>query len=238
MNSKRDDPTPLLPVDALPCVWMTAGLVAYHLCDRGFDCDDCPLDLALRGVAGPADAQVADIPGTSWEFRPDRRYHRGHMWLSSLDAPRLRCGIDVFAARLLDRVTSVVFPTVHSRLDRGHPACWVTDEGTLIPLQSPVAGTVVGVNGKVQQDPSLMSQSPYDEGWETDRDSNGDLISAERMRQQTERELKRLHGEMRRHLREDQGVGHTLADGGEPVTDLRRILGVKRYHRLVQRILG
>jgi len=244
MNGKPDESTPFLPVDALPCVWMTAGLVAYHLCDRGFNCDDCPLDLALRGRAGPVDGQAADQCGTSFEFPSDRRYHQCHLWVSPVEGPHLRCGIDVFAARLLDRVSSVVFPTVHSRLERGRPACWVTDEGTPIPLQSPVEGTVLSVNGKVQQDPSLIGRSPYDEGWlfevrcETDPESQPDLLPAERMRKRTERELKRLHGEVRRHLSANEGVGHTLADGGEPVTDLRRILGVKRYHRLVQRILG
>lgn len=248
MNGKPDESTPLLPIDALPCVWMTAGLVAYHLCDRGFNCDDCPLDLALRGKAGPADGQVADragaAPGKSFEFPPDRRYHRCHLWVSPLEGPHLRCGIDVFASRLLDKVSSVVFPTAHSRLESGRPACWVSDEGTLIPLQSPVAGTVITVNGKVQRDPSLIGRSPYDDGWlfdvrcETDPDSQTDLIPAELMRQRTERELKRLHNEVQRHLKVNQGVGQTLADGGEPVTDLRRILGVKRYHRLVQRILG
>jgi len=30
------------------CVWMTAGVVSYRLCNRAFDCDHCPLDRALR----------------------------------------------------------------------------------------------------------------------------------------------------------------------------------------------
>lgn len=33
------------------CVWMQAGVVGYKLCDRGFDCDLCPFDAALRGQA-------------------------------------------------------------------------------------------------------------------------------------------------------------------------------------------
>lgn len=30
------------------CVWMSAGLLRFWLCDRAFNCDDCPLDRALR----------------------------------------------------------------------------------------------------------------------------------------------------------------------------------------------
>lgn len=38
------------PAGALPCVWMSAGLVAYKLCDRNFECEGCPFDLAMRGA--------------------------------------------------------------------------------------------------------------------------------------------------------------------------------------------
>ena len=51
----------ILPRDAEPCIWMSAGLVSYKLCDRDFDCGNCPLDAALRGNA-------AAPVGMSWLF--------------------------------------------------------------------------------------------------------------------------------------------------------------------------
>ena len=33
------------------CVWVTAGVLNYKLCDRDFDCEHCPLDAALRDRA-------------------------------------------------------------------------------------------------------------------------------------------------------------------------------------------
>jgi hypothetical protein len=30
------------------CVWMQAGVVSYKLCDRRFDCERCPFDMAIR----------------------------------------------------------------------------------------------------------------------------------------------------------------------------------------------
>lgn len=30
------------------CVWMAAGILSYQLCEREFDCDQCPLDKAMR----------------------------------------------------------------------------------------------------------------------------------------------------------------------------------------------
>lgn len=35
----------------LKCVWMLAGNVDYKLCDREYECDECPFDHAIRGVA-------------------------------------------------------------------------------------------------------------------------------------------------------------------------------------------
>jgi hypothetical protein len=40
------------PPDALPCVWMSAGLVAFKLCDREGECEGCPFDRAMREPLG------------------------------------------------------------------------------------------------------------------------------------------------------------------------------------------
>lgn len=227
--------------DVLPCVWMTAGLVAYKLCSRNFDCEECPLDMALRGSCEPG---VAATPVAPREFRLDRRYYRTHMWLLPTEPGRLRCGVDGFAARLLDRVTAVVFPTLNTRLQRGRPACWLSDDGHPVTLLSPVSGTVIAVNDQVRRSPGLISQSPYDTGWlldmssDIDLDDHTDFVSADVMRQRTELELEQLHREAALLLRQDVVVGPTLADGGEPFQGcLRQILGVERYHQTIGRFL-
>lgn len=40
------------PEGVLPCVWMSAGLIAFKLCDREGECESCPFDRAMRGL-GP-----------------------------------------------------------------------------------------------------------------------------------------------------------------------------------------
>ena len=39
----------LLQLTDQACVWMRAGVIRFWLCDRSFDCENCPLDAALRG---------------------------------------------------------------------------------------------------------------------------------------------------------------------------------------------
>lgn len=46
-----------------PCVWMSAGLVAYKLCDRGFECESCPFDQAMRGALPPGPARLGRVEG-------------------------------------------------------------------------------------------------------------------------------------------------------------------------------
>ena len=90
--SREPDP-PLLPDDALPCIWMSAGLVAYKLCDRDYECEGCPFDEALG--AAPSRREVAlraEPRRAAWEFPPDRRYAATHAWAQESDGRRLRCG--------------------------------------------------------------------------------------------------------------------------------------------------
>jgi glycine cleavage system H protein len=38
----------LIPSGELKCVWMTAGVVSYKLCNHGFECETCPFDQSMR----------------------------------------------------------------------------------------------------------------------------------------------------------------------------------------------
>jgi hypothetical protein len=142
-------------------------------------------------------------------------------------------------------VTAVVFPTLNSRLQRGRPACWLSDDGHPVTLLSPVSGTVVAINAQVRRSPGLIAKSPYDAGWlldmssDIDLDDDTDFVSADVMRKRTELELEQLHREAALLLGQDVVVGPTLADGGEPLQGcLRQILGVERYHQTIGRFLS
>jgi glycine cleavage system H protein len=234
----------MLPSDALPCVWMTAGLVAYKLCDRAYDCEHCPLDTALRGVTTLPSREEQAYHQPRWEFRADRQYHAKHGWVLRLDDRRVRYGLDVFAARLLSHVSQVVLPTPKTRVCGGETACWVKDAEELIPLAAPITGIVGKVNRQVQTLPASISGSPYDDGWLLeilhDRGPTEDesLLVAEKMRVQSSRQLELLRAQAQRYLPHDRTVGPTLHDGGELVKDLRRILGSQRYHDLVRPMIG
>lgn len=235
----------VLPEHALPCVWMTAGLLSYRLCDRSYECERCPLDAAIRGVelAPQVGAAEAPPPASAWGIRDDRRYDRAYGWVAEAGEGRLRWGLDGLTARLLDRLTSVVLPAAGTQLVRGEAACWVMDDGELIPLKAPVSATVTATNEAVQRDPGLVTASPYEDGWLVElRSPNGfaslpGLYDGAGRREEAARQMAKLHQAALRHLHAEVGVGPTAADGGQRITDLRRMLGTRRYHRIVLAVL-
>ncbi len=222
--------------DAPPCVWMTAGILAWRLCDRDFDCEHCPLDAALRG---PAHAS-AEPPPACWAFPDDRLYHPGHLWVRQEAPGRMRCGIDALLAHLLRHARGVVLPAQGSLLVHGQAACWIQDGTDLIPLRSAASGSVAARNPDVLANARLLADSPYEEGWLFEL--LGDLADAAptahpaaQARDAALRQLASLQRRAGRLLtRGRHAVGPTAADGGEPLDDLRRMLGPERYHRLIR----
>jgi glycine cleavage system H protein len=237
---------PVLPESSLPCVWMIAGLLTYRLCDRRYECERCPLDAAIRGVelaSPPADAAKAAAIPPAWGIREGLRYHPAYGWVETVDEVRLRWGIDGLMARLYDRITSVVLPAPATELTQGQIACWLLDDGELVPLRSPVSGKVTRTNQAVQRDPGLVMTSPYQEGWLVELRATaapaaqpGLCPAAERL-ESAARQMAKLNRAALSRMHGDPRVGPTAADGGERLTGIRRMLGTRRYHRLIQAVL-
>lgn len=238
------------PDDALPCVWMTAGLVAYKLCDRGLDCEGCPFDAAMRGAmpAPAADTAVqrglpppgAGLPSFA-AFPGDRRYHPGHLWVQRRDGSdregTVRLGLDAFAARLLGHAHAVILPALGHRLEHGRVACWLTDGPDLVALASPVDGTVASRNPRLRDSPALALAHPYDLGWllevrsDESLDESPALFDANDAGALAERQLGQLYAGLPASA---PAVGPTANDGGEPVSDLRTALGRARFYRRIR----
>lgn len=231
-----------------PCVWMSAGILAYRLCDRRYDCETCPLDAALRrddlGPQLQLDGNETTMPGSSraQEYPLDRSYGSGHCWVQERHPGYLRLGLDFFAAALVSPLQGIIFPTPGTRLDRGEAICWLRVGKRPIPLPAPVAGSLARVNAGVSRDPALACLAPYGRGWLVElkssrREEQEDLGTAESARQRSAADQRRLDRLMVSKRGADSRVGVTLPDGGAPVTSIREMLGSARFARLVRKLL-
>jgi glycine cleavage system H protein len=228
---------------ALPCIWMTAGLVSYRLCDRELDCERCPFDAVMRGGRLPAPPAAAGPASGAIEFPADRLYSTGHTWVAAGSDGRTRLGVDALAAGLLGPPAGIAEVAIGRTLEPGERACELDLGCGAVAVALPLAATVERVNPALRAAPGLVASSPYEEGWLLElRPSSagdpGELFAAPAAREQAILDLRHFRRQVALHLlAAPEEVGPTLADGGEPLTDLRRVIGPRRYLELLRDIV-
>lgn len=237
--------------DGLRCIWMTAGILSYQLCDRSYDCDNCTLDAAMRNhFSRPAganpDAELPSVPAAAPErLREGFLYGRNHSWTWSVGERALRVGIEPGLSQALVAPKAVVFPSLGQHLQRGQTCLWVVMEGGTLPFESPVSGTVRRNNRKLADQPHLLNNNPFDEGWlyemEPDPDSipEAKLMRAEaagKIYGEDEARFMRLLGNATQRNR--AGVGNTLADGGQRLQNIADIVGPAKYFTIIRKVYG
>jgi glycine cleavage system H lipoate-binding protein len=89
--------------------------------------------------------------------------HPGHAWARVEADGLVTIGIDEFAQKLVDP-EQVRLPVAGDVVRQSRPAFAVGDQVITVPMLSPVDGTVVAVNERVERDPSAL-RDPYGAGW-------------------------------------------------------------------------
>ncbi|GAA3444787.1 glycine cleavage system protein GcvH [Planomonospora venezuelensis] len=116
---------------------------------------------------------------------PDElHYTKEHEWVAGVDdGLTLTVGITAYAAEALGDVVYVqITPEPGAAITAGEAVGEVESTKSVSDIYAPVSGEVVEVNAAVVDDPSLVNNDPYGEGWlfrvrlEGDAD---DLLSAE-----------------------------------------------------------
>lgn len=241
---------PVIPDGARPCLWMSAGLLTYRLCDRDFDCARCPLDAALRRgeLVGNRDHEALLAPNRdASDFPDDRRYTAGHSWVQVVEGQeggRLRFGLDTFAAAIIGRCDGVTWEAPDRLVARGDAVCRLDLGLGALWIGAPVPGAVVTENQALRDQPEQLVTAPYTEGWiaELAVENTAEmeqLVTADVSRERSRLDLQRFRRRVAMHLLADDAgrVGRTLADGGELLTDLRQMLGGPKYLDIIRELV-
>lgn len=84
-------------------------------------------------------------------------------------------GINEEALEDITEITSVDLPPEQEKVDTEVAFGSVeTDDGTL-DLLSPVEGTIIEINSQVVDDPQIVIDDPYEEGWLVRIEASGDI---------------------------------------------------------------
>jgi glycine cleavage system H protein len=97
-------------------------------------------------------------------YPDDVRYTAEHEW-ARLEEGILTVGITSHATEQLGDVVFVELPEVGVKLDAMSPFGVVEAVKTVSDLYAPVAGEVVEVNATLGDNPGLVNEEPFEQGW-------------------------------------------------------------------------
>jgi glycine cleavage system H protein len=92
-------------------------------------------------------------------------FHPGHMWVMKESIDDARVGVDKFVTNLMGKIDHIDVCGANRWVRQGQKIITLTSNGTSVDLLSPVEGVVTAVNDDVLQDPSLVTNDPYENGW-------------------------------------------------------------------------
>ncbi len=110
----------------------------------------------------------------------DLRYTAEHEWVRVIDdGPRVRVGITDFAQDALGDVVYVDLPAAGTTVAASESVGELESTKSVSEMYAPVSGTVVSVNEALTDNPQLLNEDPYGDGWLCEIEmSNTDDIGA------------------------------------------------------------
>ena len=97
-------------------------------------------------------------------YPEELRYTKEHEW-ARIENGLVTVGITSYATEQLGDVVYVELPEVGKKLESMKPFGVVEAVKTVSDVYAPVAGDVVEVNSALADNPTLVNQEPYGEGW-------------------------------------------------------------------------
>lgn len=92
------------------------------------------------------------------------RYAASHEWVR-LEGDVAIVGVSDHAQQELTDVVFVELPEVGRNVSAGEACAVVESVKTASDIYSPMSGEILEVNEALASDPSLVNQSPYEDGW-------------------------------------------------------------------------
>ena len=91
-------------------------------------------------------------------------YTKEHEWLM-VEGDKGRIGICDYAQKSLHEIVYVELPKAGSKVSQAEVLGSVESVKAVAEVYSPVSGEVVEVNERLTDNPELVNESPYGEGW-------------------------------------------------------------------------
>lgn len=146
--------------------------------------------------------------------------HGGHAWALPESSGQVRVGLDDFSQKILGPADELKLPDIGKVYYQNHIFMAQIREKHKAPFLAPVDGTIEAVNPKVLQNPRLIHDDPYGDGWlflvnPTNLQQNKENLSfGEANAVWIDQESHKLLELM------ESAIGVTLPDGGAIIDDV------------------
>jgi glycine cleavage system H lipoate-binding protein len=226
-----------LPASQRKCRYMITGEVARKICPNVYECGNCSFDqmMQARIESEVLPVHVAkEVEG--FQVAEDVYYHEGHTWAKPEYGGQIRVGLDDFARKMLGKLGGVDLPKIGQEVKQGTAGFDVRRNSEVARILSPMDGIVSRVNDRIVENPDLVNESPYEEGWLF-------IIEPTKMK----KNLKGLYyGEHAEKFMGDEAERlwamaddeyRIAADGGASVDDLFEAVGAESWKEFVKTFL-
>ena len=99
-----------------------------------------------------------------YEVREGLYYSKEWTWIK-LEDGKARIGITDYAQKQLREVVFAELPSVGDEIVKGEPFGTVESVKSVSDLVAPLSGKIVEVNEEVVNNPQIINEDPYGEGW-------------------------------------------------------------------------
>ena len=224
----------------IPCRHVLTGRVsAAKVCVNNYECNHCAYDQMLDDEDMDfRDEKTACLKSSGHLLAKEYYYHQGHTWARFEHGGRVKIGFDDFMVKLLGSPSNISLPHLGAHLKKDQAGFIFSRSDKQAAVQSPVTGTVLAINNRVQEHPEIVHEDPYNEGWLCIVEPNmpkwniNKLFYGKNSLEWTDREsqrLLRLIGPEYRNL---------AAAGSKPVDDIYASFPEIGWDRLAETFLG
>jgi glycine cleavage system H protein len=95
----------------------------------------------------------------------DRRYSRDHEWAKDNGDGTATIGITDYAQEMLTDIVFVELPDIGKKVAKGASIAVVESVKSVSDVYAPLSGEVIEVNKKLEDDPALINQDAFGDGW-------------------------------------------------------------------------
>ncbi len=100
-----------------------------------------------------------------YSFKEDLYYEKNHFWAKVDDEENVIVGATDFFQKLAGDIVFIELPMIGTKVEQGKPFSSLESGKWVGKVYAPVSGEVVEVNDDLEDEPELINESPYDEGW-------------------------------------------------------------------------